>query len=190
MASAPCNPRCMGGRDQGDHSWRPVWAKFEQDPISTNNLGLVTFACHPSYEEGINRRDAVQDSLEKSGRPCSKRVLQKGLRVLFKRSVTWLVSAKPWVQTIALPKRKRGQKESENMCPCREHCFSLAIRWGPSEKRSSIPSVVCPEELAWGPCAGLTGDSEMPLHGCSLFQRWATLEFDMFVLIRRWQHLL
>jgi hypothetical protein len=44
-----CNLSYLGGRNQEDHSSRPVWANSSQDPISTNKkLGVVVHTYHPS----------------------------------------------------------------------------------------------------------------------------------------------
>jgi hypothetical protein len=50
------NPSYSGGRDQADHGSRPALAKSDQDPISTNKLGMVMEACNLSYAGGLGRR--------------------------------------------------------------------------------------------------------------------------------------
>jgi hypothetical protein len=56
-----CNPSYSGGRDQEDHSLRPVQAKNLQGPISTNEkLSVVMHTCHPSYVGSTNKRIVVQ----------------------------------------------------------------------------------------------------------------------------------
>jgi hypothetical protein len=44
-----------GGKNQEDHSLKPVWAKNLGEPISTNKWDMVEYTCHPSYVGSINR---------------------------------------------------------------------------------------------------------------------------------------
>jgi hypothetical protein len=68
---------CNVSRDQEDYGPRPVWAKGEQDPISTNKPGMVVHTCVSIYERGIGRRNMVggwpwtktQDPIQKITKP-------------------------------------------------------------------------------------------------------------------------
>jgi hypothetical protein len=67
-----CNPSYSVGRDQEDHGSRPAKTKSGR-PHLTQWLGMVMHTCDPSYVIGINRRIMIQASLEKNGRPYSKK---------------------------------------------------------------------------------------------------------------------
>jgi hypothetical protein len=58
------NPHYLGGGDQEDHSSRSVWAKSQQNSISTNKLGVMVHACHPNYAGRIGRKITVQGQLQ------------------------------------------------------------------------------------------------------------------------------
>jgi hypothetical protein len=67
-----CNPSYLRDRDREGGGSKPAQGKSQQDSISTNKLGVVAYACHPSYAGGINKRIADQTGLSKNVRPYPK----------------------------------------------------------------------------------------------------------------------
>jgi hypothetical protein len=62
-----CSPSYTGDRS-GEYSLRPIRVK---DPMSTNKIGMVAYACDPNYVGGRDRI-VVQARLSKNTRPYSK----------------------------------------------------------------------------------------------------------------------
>jgi hypothetical protein len=52
----------LRGRDRKDHGSKPAQAKRQQDPISTNKVGIAVCACHQKYLGSISRRTAGQEA--------------------------------------------------------------------------------------------------------------------------------
>jgi hypothetical protein len=96
----PIIPSYSGGWDQEDCSSRPAWAtKSLWDPISIEKTWVWwLMPIIPALMGSINRKIMVQATRAK---------LQKGLKRWLKQESTCLASAKPRVQTLALPKKCR-----------------------------------------------------------------------------------
>jgi hypothetical protein len=63
-----------------------AWAKSSQDPISTENAGVMAHACLPSYSErSINRKIVIQASPGKKQDIFSKLTKSKGLEFWLKQ---------------------------------------------------------------------------------------------------------
>jgi hypothetical protein len=53
------NPSYSGGSNQEECGSKPARQKVSKTLSSTNKPGVVVYACHPSYTEGIDKRIAV-----------------------------------------------------------------------------------------------------------------------------------
>jgi hypothetical protein len=51
-----CNLNYLGIGEQEDHGSRPAQKKVSKTPCQPIKLGVVAYACHPSYIRGINWR--------------------------------------------------------------------------------------------------------------------------------------
>jgi hypothetical protein len=50
------------------------WQKSQQDPISTNNLGMVVYVCNASYTECLVGRLKSEAGLRKTCEPLSEEI--------------------------------------------------------------------------------------------------------------------
>jgi hypothetical protein len=64
---------------------------------------MVAHICYPSFKGGLQSKSIPT----KKGRPYMKNNKQKGMGMWLKRQNACLAGARPWIQTLVLPKEKK-----------------------------------------------------------------------------------